>query len=327
MSAGPLFLGVDGGGTKTHLVCISADGVERASAKIGSTYHPEIGLVAVIQRLQEGVATVCSQVGVTPNALASVFFGLPAFGEDRVADAKLEAACGAMLGHERFRCENDMVCGWAGSLACEDGINIVAGTGSIGYGERQGRVARAGGWGEVFSDEGSAYWIAVQGLSLFSQMSDNRLPRGSLHARLIAELSLERDIDLCQRVAGPPAMTRPQLAALAPIVVAAAEDGDALAKKVLDEAALQLVRMAEAIRRALEFPVDVAVPLSWSGSILTEVAGVRTRFSDEIDAVGGFQLVTPRHDPAYGAALYARRLMTLDVQATLRISGEPLSSA
>ncbi len=38
----------------------------------------------------------------------------------------------------------------------EDGINLVAGTGSIAYGEFAGRAARAGGWGELFSDEASA---------------------------------------------------------------------------------------------------------------------------------------------------------------------------
>jgi hypothetical protein len=57
---------------------------------------------------------------------------------------------------------NDAVCAWAGSLGGEDGITIVAGTSSIGYGERKGRAARAGGWGEPFSDEGSAYWIHIQ---------------------------------------------------------------------------------------------------------------------------------------------------------------------
>ena len=74
----------------------------------------------------------------------------------------------------RYRCGNDAVCGWAGALAGEDGINIVAGTGSIGYGEFEGRAARAGGWGELFSDEGSAHWIAREALSLFSRMSDGR---------------------------------------------------------------------------------------------------------------------------------------------------------
>jgi len=308
VNGAPLFLGVDGGGTKTRLVCIDEAGIERASVRVKSTYHPEVGVAEVINRLEHGLTLICAELGITRQALRSVFFGLPAFGEDRAADARLTAACGAMLGHARYRCDNDMVCGWAGSLACEDGINVVAGTGSIGYGERQGRGARAGGWGEVFSDEGSAYWVASRGLTVFSRMSDNRLPKGPLHAHLVTALSLEQDIDLCQRVMGPPAMTRGELAALAPIVAAAADEGDVHASAILEEAAEQLVAMAVAIRASLGFPLATEVPLSWSGSILTEVAQVRERFCEDITASGGFRLTTPLHDPAYGAALYARRL-------------------
>jgi N-acetylglucosamine kinase-like BadF-type ATPase len=308
MSEAALFLGVDGGGTKTHLVCIDASGNERAALKIESTYHPEIGVEGVVRRLGEGVRTICGQVEVAPWNLAHVFFGLPAFGEDRTADAQLDAACAAILGHDRYRCDNDMVCGWAGSLDCEDGINIVAGTGSIGYGERQGRRARAGGWGEVFSDEGSAYWIAVRGLSAFSRMSDGLLPRGSLHGRFVAALSLDRDIDLCARVAGPPALSRSELAALAPIVCAAADDGDTEAQRILQDAADHLAAIARGVRAALGFSAEEQAALSWSGSILNEVTLVRTRFAESIVASGGFRFVAPRHTPAYGAALYARKL-------------------
>ena len=73
-----------------------------------------------------------------------------------------------------------MICSWAGSLACEDGISVIAGTGSMAYGEYEGRSARAGGWGELIGDEGSAYWIAREGMNLFSRMSDGRAPRGPL---------------------------------------------------------------------------------------------------------------------------------------------------
>ena len=73
----------------------------------------------------------------------------------------------AILGHDRYAVDNDMVCGWAGSLACEDGINIVAGTGSIGYGQRRGWPHAPAAGAKHFSDEGSAYWIAMQGLNAF----------------------------------------------------------------------------------------------------------------------------------------------------------------
>ncbi len=91
-----------------------------------------------------------------------------------------------MLDAGRYRCGNDMVCSWAGSLACADGISVIAGTGSMAYGEYAGRQARCGGWGELIGDEGSAYWIAREGMNLFSRMSDGRVARGPLH-RLVRE--------------------------------------------------------------------------------------------------------------------------------------------
>src|SRR5437879_13624105 len=93
-----------------------------------------------------------------------------------------------------------MVCGWAGALAGEDGISVVAGTGSIAYGEYEGRRARAGGWGELFGDEGSAYWIAREGLRLFSRKSDGRTPRGPLHAGMRRHFCLETEADLCGEI-------------------------------------------------------------------------------------------------------------------------------
>jgi N-acetylglucosamine kinase-like BadF-type ATPase len=308
MSAAPLYLGVDGGGTKTDFVCIDAQGVELARARTGPTYHLGIGVEGVAQQLAHGVRVIAASLGIASDGFAYAFFGLPAYGEDRVADPRLHAACGTLLGHARYACGNDMVCGWAGSLGCEDGINVVAGTGSIGYGEYEGRTARAGGWGEVFSDEGSAYWIAIEGLAAFSRMSDGRLPPGPLLPAFREVLGLADDIDACQRVMGPPAMSRDQIAALAPLVTAAALQGDGSARLILDRAADHLAGIALALRRTLGFPQDAAVPLSWSGSVLTEVEPVRTRFTALLHEAGPFTFITPRYTAAYGAALYARRL-------------------
>jgi N-acetylglucosamine kinase-like BadF-type ATPase len=191
------YLGVDGGGTKTRFALIDGDGRLLGEAELGTTYHPHVGLDGVCAVLAEGVANVLGTANLTLADIGYAFFGLPAYGEDSRATAQLQVCPAAILGHDRYTCDNDMVCGWAGSLGCADGINIVAGTGSIGYGRRGDAAARAGGWGEAFSDEGSAYWIAMRGLNAYSRMSDGRLPRGPLHAILNAHFQLDNHLYMC----------------------------------------------------------------------------------------------------------------------------------
>ncbi|QAY78205.1 N-acetylglucosamine kinase [Sphingosinicella sp. BN140058] len=308
MTADGLFLGVDGGGTKTEFVCVDAAGKVVARAITGTTYHLQVGHAVVVERLQEGIGTVCRDLGITPAGIEFGFFGLPAFGEDADADIVLEQACGRLLGHDRYACGNDVVCGWAGSLGCEDGINIVAGTGSIGYGEHQGRTARAGGWGEVFGDEGSAYWIAVQGLGLFSRMSDGRAPREAFYDRMRVALAFEQDLDLCQRVMGPPAMPRGDIAGLAKLVSEAAHDGERGAQAILAGAADELAALAFAVRKQLDYPEGVPAQISWSGGVLLQEHLVRDAFLARLAESGAFEPVEPRFPPAQGAALNARRL-------------------
>jgi len=308
MTGAVLYLGVDGGGTKTEFVCIDAAGSIVGRALTGTTYHLQVGLDGAAAFLEEGVRAICDQLSVTPDDFAFVFFGLPAFGEDALIDPQLEQACGRILGHARFRCGNDMICGWAGSLACNDGINLVAGTGSIGYGERQGLAARVGGWGEIFSDEGSAYWIAIRALNAFARMSDGRLPKGPLHRHIVTKLALADDLDLCAAIMGERGMSREEIAGLAPIASAAAADGDTVAAAILNEAASELASMAHALRQRLGFATGEIAELSWSGGVLAGEPRVRDALERLLTESGGFRLVAPRHPPGLGAALYAAHL-------------------
>jgi N-acetylglucosamine kinase-like BadF-type ATPase len=306
MSGPRIYLGVDGGGTKTEFVCIDEAGEVLGRHVEGTTYHLQVSLQGAVSALRAGIEGVCEKASVAPADLAYAFFGLPAYGEDAVVDPQLNDHCRRLLGHDRYLCGNDMVCGWAGSLACEDGINLVCGTGSIGYGERQGRTARVGGWGEVFSDEASAYWIAIQGLNAFTRMSDGRLSRGALHDVLRRELGLRDDLDICAKVMGDDGLERDGIAGLAPLVAEAVAAGDPAAIAIHDRAAEELAAMADALRANLGFVSDEPVPLSWSGGVLTNDESVRSRLEQRLRAAGPYQLVEPRHSPAYGAALYAR---------------------
>ena len=303
-----LFLGVDGGGTKTDFLLIDESGQVLAVQREGSAYYPQIGIEALQARVVQGIRATLAQGSATPADVTFACIGLPSVGEDSALTARLGEIANAVLPLERYRCVNDMVCGWAAALGCRDGINIVAGTGSIGYGEFARATARAGGWGELFSDEGSAHWVACQALNLFSRMSDGRTERGPLYTLLREHFKLHADLDVCAAIYGPPAMPRNEVAALAPIVSRAVSAGDIEAKLILEKAAQQLAAIVHAIRSQLDVPPDVLLPVSYSGGMFQRADFTRLLEKNLQSSGRGYQFAAPLLAPHAGAALYAAKL-------------------
>ncbi|MFT4089356.1 MAG: BadF/BadG/BcrA/BcrD ATPase family protein [Asticcacaulis sp.] len=315
MAQSSYFLGVDGGGTKTGFVLMDAAGQTVATHQGGPCYYIQIGFDGLHDLLAEGVASVLSQVSAGPEDIAYAFFGLPAHGEDSNAQSFLDVTPEAVLGHTRYACGNDMICGWAGSLGGADGINIVAGTGSIAYGERAGKKARAGGWGELFSDEGSAYWIALQGLNAFSRMSDGRLPKGPLHAILRDHFKLKHDLDICGIVFGRERPSRDRIAALSQLVRTAAQAGDAEALRIFDQAGAELAAIIDTIRTQIGYGEDEVIPVSYSGGVFRAEALILEPLEAHLGALSqAYRLQAPLLSPTLGAALYAARLAGTPVQ-------------
>jgi N-acetylglucosamine kinase-like BadF-type ATPase len=307
--AAQLYLGVDGGGTKTALVLIDSGGEIRATHVAPGCYYLSIGLDALGALLAAAVRTVLDKAAVPPDALDFAFFGLPAYGEDSALLGTLSRLPQQFLRAGAFLCGNDMVCGWAGSLLCRDGISIVAGTGSICYGERNGVAARCGGWGELFSDEGSAYWIACRGLNLFSRMSDGRAARGALYDLVRRSLQISEDLDLCAHVFSQLGGDRARMAQLSKLVTQAARAGDEQSMAIVDDAARELALLVDATRRQLEFAPGEPVPVSYSGGVFEHVgAMLKNEFTTRLQAYGAdYQVGEPVLPPAIGAALYAAK--------------------
>ena len=319
-----VFLGVDGGGTKTALCLVDGEGRIVAQTRAPGCYYFAGGLDLVGRVLRRGVDEVCRQAGIMPADIVHAFFGLPGYGEASGDVPALDAAPGEALGHGRYACDNDMVCGWAGSLGAADGINVISGTGSMTYGERAGLGVRVGGWGELFGDEGSAYWISIRGLRTFSQMSDGRLPAGPLHGMLRERLGLAGDLDLVDVVLNRWRGGRSEIADLSPTVVEAASEGDACAARIVTEAAEELANLVDVTRRRLEFGAGERVPVSYSGGTFN-ASPVLDGFGAALAALyDGYELREPMYSPVIGAAIYAAKLaeMPLDDGALQRLRSE-----
>jgi N-acetylglucosamine kinase-like BadF-type ATPase len=303
------YLGVDGGGSKTAFLLIDESGRVLASHAEGPAYYLETGFDAMRAMLARGIRVTLDKAELPSSSLGFAFVGLPAYGEDSRLVAALDAAASPTLEPGQYRCGNDAVCGWAGALACQDGINLIAGTGSIAYGEFNGRVARAGGWGELFSDEGSAYWIAREGLNLFSRMSDGRTPRGALYDTVRRHFDLHSDLDLCAAIYDQGQMQRSHLATLSRLIAEAATAGDAHASALFSRAAFELAQIVDAVHRQLGVPNHATVPVSYSGGMFQQRDLLLARLQSKLATDGRrYRVVAPRLPAAAGAALYAAKL-------------------
>lgn len=303
-----MFLGVDGGGTKTAFCLIDRSGRVVGRAAAGSTYYFSGGVDLVERVLRQGVAEVCAAAGLTPADIDHAFFGLPGYGEAAGDLPALDRVPRAVLGHDRYACDNDMVPGWAGSLGAADGINVISGTGSMAYGERLGRGVRVGGWGELFGDEGSAYWIAVRGLNAFARMSDGRLPEGPLAGVLRRQLDPGSDLDVIDIVHNRWKGGRGRIAVLSRQVAEAAALGDASASAILADAGQELALLVDIARERLEFGRDETVPVSYSGGTFAADAVLDAFATALTSRCPGYELRRPLYEPVVGAALYAAKL-------------------
>jgi N-acetylglucosamine kinase-like BadF-type ATPase len=302
------YLGVDGGGSKTRFLLIDETGRVLATHAEGSSYYLEIGLEGVQALLTRGIGQTLERAQVSPAHVTYAFLGLPAYGEDREMLPHLDAAPATALPHRRYRCANDMVCGWAGALAGGDGINIVAGTGSIAYGEFAGRAARAGGWGELFGDEGSGYWLAREALRLFSRMSDGRTARGALYESVRRHFALKDDLDLCAAIYGKPAAQRSQFAQLSKLVSEAAGAGDEAAGSLFTDAGRELADMVHAVRGQLQIPEGTEVAVSYSGGLFQAGEPLLGPLEAQLSRhSSGYRLTAAQLPPDAGAALQAAK--------------------
>ncbi|MFI5841453.1 N-acetylglucosamine kinase [Catenuloplanes sp. NPDC051500] len=297
-----MYLGVDGGGSKTAYCLIDADGAVVAEARTASIYYlmSDIGIVAPL--LAEGIGQVCAAAGITPADITHSFFGIPCYGEVSADVPTLDALPAEILGTGRYACGNDMICGWAGSLGGRDGINVVAGTGSIAYGEHGDRRARVGGWGELYGDEGSGYWTAIRGLQAFSRMSDGRQPAGPLAEVLRRTLGLADDLDAVDIVLNRWQGDRATIAALSTAVSEAASAGDQACEAILRDGGRELAALVDATAAAIG---GDGLPVSYSGGMFTSpllLAAFRDALGDRYD------LRAPLLPPDRGAAVYAARL-------------------
>lgn len=313
-----LFLGIDGGGTKTEFVLCDEGGNILSALKFGSASHWQFGGDRLAGILNEGFHGVLERAGKKVTDVVSVGFGMSGYGEDENKDKASTLICKDFFGNIPIKICNDSEVGLIASLGFEAGINIVNGTGAMAVGrDNLGRVDRAGGWGHEIGDEGSGNWLGMRLLEMFAKQSDGRIERTMLHGYVKEQLNINEDFEIITLFHNEYYQNRSKVASLQKILCELAKLGDPCALALYEQSAAEVVLLAKALRDRMEFTDPVKV--SCSGGVFKGGEFIRGPFERRLTEMG-FQYVEPRFMPIQGSIILAAKQVGMHEELMKKLS-------
>jgi N-acetylglucosamine kinase-like BadF-type ATPase len=321
-----MVLGVDGGGTSTEAWLAEVGGEVIGRGAAGPSNAKAVGMEAARRALDAAIGAAFVDAGLEPGPVEAACLGLAGF--DRPDDRAILAGWA-----DEARVARRLVLVNDGDLVVAAGtpegwgVGVIAGTGSIAVGRTpDGRTARAGGWGHLIGDEGSAYILVLDALRLVARRDDGRdhrpvpaaadTPDASgpdpLTARLCRALGVSRASQIVTALYAPDS-TRARIAAIAPEVLAACGESPEDAARLLTPAGAALAEIVAAVARSLGWPSG-PLPLAAAGSFLLSATAVRRAMLDDLIGRGYRPDLTDVPEPARGAVLLAGRALAVDAR-------------
>ncbi|MEP6539814.1 MAG: BadF/BadG/BcrA/BcrD ATPase family protein, partial [Bryobacteraceae bacterium] len=193
-----LYLGVDGGQSSTTALIGDETGRVIGGGRGGPCNHvkgPE-GRSKFLNAIAGCTAAACAQATLDN---AAVVFESACLGFSG-GPADKEALLDEILKTKQRIVTTDAMIALSGAMAGGPGIITIAGTGSIAYGRnREKRIARAGGWGYIYGDEGGGFDITRQAVRAALRHEEGWGPATSLRELLLSETGATDVNDLLHR--------------------------------------------------------------------------------------------------------------------------------
>ncbi|MGE5359071.1 MAG: N-acetylglucosamine kinase [Bacteroidales bacterium] len=294
-------LGIDAGATKT--VCLLANEHQQVIAEsrggganlaVDDELSVEKALHAVMEEATRGLAR-------PPDVVC-----LGMAGVDRPKDGRMARAIMRRLGYgSRVLVVNDALLALVAGAPTGPAVVVIAGTGAIAYGRNaNNQAARASGWGYLLDDEGSGYWIGAHALKAVMRHADDRGPATDLTPRVLAHFGVAQPSDLVHVVYYRD-LSRQDIAGLTVLVEQSRAVGDAVAARILEEAAAELARAAASVTRRLSLE-HAAATYVLAGGVFRGVPWIRGAVAEHLRALAPRSTVVPLEvEPALGAVRLA----------------------
>jgi len=296
-----IFLGIDGGGSKTACA-IGDDSLVLATATAGGSKIVRLGPDTARANLHAVIGEACRIAGIRPPDVDAAVIGVAGAGavsEHAIAIRSIVHE----LGIRDVEVVGDNVIAMEAAFAGLPGVVVISGTGSIAFGRNpRGETARAGGYGFAISDEGSGHWIGRNIAAAAMHAYDAGKPE--LVDAILHNWNVSSKEELVQKANGSP---RPDFAQLFPLTVELASGGNATAQSVLHAAGRELAALVATVIHRL-WPERKPVRVALGGGVFSHSPQVRKNFYLSLrethpTAAVNFQIV----EPVSGALWLARR--------------------
>ena len=240
--SGPLFAGVDGGGTGCRARIQDAED-RLLGTGIAGPAALRLGIDRSLAEVVKACRAALDEAGLGAKALGSVHAAVGLAGVGR--KGALEELMRQPHPFRSVAYVHDATIACIGAHGARDGGIVIVGTGSVGFAVVGGREIRVGGYGFPISDEGSGADVGLHAIRLALRAYDDRA----------VDSSLTRDVmtrfhnDPFEAVAWMDPATATDYATFAPLVLRHADAGDPVARRIVRDAAEQI---DELVRRLCE---------------------------------------------------------------------------
>jgi N-acetylglucosamine kinase-like BadF-type ATPase len=299
-------IGIDGGGTGSTLKIFSEDSVEVGGA-IGGPANISAQPAGEVKSILDNLINAgLANAKVHIKDIAAICIGAAGAGRERDASILKEIIADIGIKGTIIIKEDTHIALVAGT-GKEEGIIVIAGTGSIAYGRTmEGKSSRAGGWGHIIGDEGSAYYIGVKAINEALRSYDGRSGFTILLPMLLEAMQAD-NVDQLVSYVYREEFSKSKIAKLARVVDEAFKKGDQTAKSILEQSAYELFLLADSVIKALDTTDSVLVT---SGSVLLKNKFIFDNFCSLVKAsYPKLRILKLNKDPAYGAVHIALKYL------------------
>ena len=300
--SGPLFLGIDGGGSTLRIAVVDSQLAPLFTLTESSANPNLIGPDTARGLIRRGIGEALSRADLQPSDIRAAGIGVAGASSAHSREWLLQTVAPA-LPDSLLIPSSDLEIALVGALAQRCGILLLSGTGSAVYGvSPSGKRLQIGGWGYLLGDEGSSYWIGRQLLRHLISHYDAGPPAApdALSSLCLRSLGMRQPRELIAWLYRADRAPAARIASLARIALDAAIDGNRPAIQILEEAAALLVAQVALMRSRLDYndaPIAFAGGLLDNHNTLSQLAATQ---------LGLLERPLARHPPVIGAALLAK---------------------